>query len=95
MGINETTPWALDLFIVSKDGGYLLSDCYVEYQNQTFTTSLNKTMTQLSSHYGVVITEDMVSSLSGIIQGQTIDYVKLGFVILGSLRNENIVLFSY
>jgi hypothetical protein len=95
MGINETTPWALDLFVVSKDGKYLISDCYIEYQNQNFTISLNKTSTQISSHYGVIVTEDAVNSLTEIIQGGTIDYVKVGLLILSSLRNENIVLFSY
>ena len=94
MGINDTSsPWSLDLYVVSRDGNYLISDFYIAYQNQNFTSSLTNSF-NVNPHYGVIVTEDLIQNVIDTFQSNTINYASLSLMVISSLRNDNILLFQ-
>lgn len=98
-GIDNTTIWSLNLFIVSFDTNYIISDFYIEYTpTEHFNASLNNNFQTTKPKYGIVITEDVFNAMSSTLTTMdlnSIDWKKLAFVAIASARNGNIALFTY
>lgn len=95
MGIDTNSSWGLNFFIVTRDGKYLLSDLYVMYTpEQSFSVSIQGVF-DITPKYGVIVTEDVVNTIPQIMTGTTIDYGKMALLVLSTVRNGNIVLFTY
>jgi hypothetical protein len=92
-GINKTTSWSINLYVVSKDGQYLIADCYIENIEGNFTTSIT-TEFGTKPQYGIIVTEDIIDSLTAVFSNGQFDWTKITLMVMGTIRNGNIVFYS-
>jgi len=97
MGIQDNSTWQLNIFLVSGNGQYLIADIYTQhYSNGTFQISLSNDMTGVPTKYGIICTEDIMNQASQIMTNSgSLDYGKIALMVLGTVRNGNIVFFNY
>lgn len=94
MGINDTSSWSIDFFIVSEDAEYLLNDYYITYNGESFNCSLSEGFT-VEPHYGIIVTKDIAQSFIDVFSGSNVDYAMLSLLIISSLRSEKVLMWQY